>query len=427
MASTSGGTNSRHGNGHEDQALDNAEASEWNERIRRSRPPQSLTNKWHGKLGRRLELVVNYYRPTQVAQRTVIQYRVEICHGNRGIPCSIRRLCRRYFWRAALDPANRRIFLSPNQLVYDDHALLFSVEPLRTVQNQPLRLLETIELPPFTYTEWCSLSRTNKEVPVKLTIQRTGDLEVGAPLTQASEQFLTLLLTQTPRRPAFDNKGTFVPRAQLWYAENNRIYELPYRGGFCRAITPATVLLRGLQCKMVGDAKGLPIANSALVGSLFAKAEFSLIDVYLIVKGEGALTEEDERDLRDYSLDNFQMLQMETELQGVKLRSRCGPKKNYQLHSIDRRPINDQYQVLFRSEALGGDVTILDYYRRRYNHELQYPNLPLFRMRPPERNIYIPMELVTISDEVSRIVRRLQPSDAAKVLEVRASYFVPSY
>lgn len=75
---------------------------------------------------------------------------------------------------------------------------------------------------------------------------------------------------------------------------------------------------------------------------------------------------------------------------------------------------------------------ILDYYRLRYNHELEFPNLPLFRMRPPERNIYIPMELVTISDEVTRIVRRLQPADAAKVLEVLQSYLMrvrpePSY
>lgn len=98
-----------------------------------------------------------------------------------------RRLCRRYFWRAALDPANRRIFLSPNQLVYDDHSLLFSVEPLRNAQNMPMRVGETIELPPFTYTEWCFLSDTLKEVPVKMSIQRTGNLEVGVPLTQVGD------------------------------------------------------------------------------------------------------------------------------------------------------------------------------------------------------------------------------------------------
>lgn len=54
-----------------------------------------------------------------------------------------------------------------------------------------------------------------------------------------------------------------------------------------------------------------------MVGSLFAKAEFRLIDVYLLVKGEAPLTEEDQRDLKDYSLDNVQMLQMEAELQGM--------------------------------------------------------------------------------------------------------------
>jgi hypothetical protein len=51
-----------------------------------------------------------------------------------------------------LDPANRRIFLSPNQLVYDDHSLLFSVEPLRNANDVPLGVGETIELPQFVYT-----------------------------------------------------------------------------------------------------------------------------------------------------------------------------------------------------------------------------------------------------------------------------------
>lgn len=41
--------------------------------------------------------------------------------------------CRKYFWRAALDPANRNIFLSSNQLVYDDHNSLYTVQPLRNV------------------------------------------------------------------------------------------------------------------------------------------------------------------------------------------------------------------------------------------------------------------------------------------------------
>lgn len=94
-----------------------------------------------------------------------------------------------------------------------------------------------------------------------LTIQRTNSVYIGPPLSQRALQFLTLLTTQFARRPVFDAQLNFVPRAQTWFGESNRIYVLPYQGGPMWPITPAVALLRGLRCAMKLDQNGLPIFN----------------------------------------------------------------------------------------------------------------------------------------------------------------------
>ncbi|KAH7717467.1 ALG-5 protein, partial [Aphelenchoides avenae] len=357
--------------------------------------------KWHGTLGSRIPLVANYLKPHCIKPGSVIEYKVKIVLGARKKrECTVGQECRKYFWRAVFDPAHQRIFLSQNQLVYDDHSALFSAEPLRNPDTgRPMVDGETFVLP-YQYQE------EERAIPIMLTIQRTSAVYIGPPLSLHALQFLTLLTTQAARRPVFDVQLNFVPTAQAWFGENNRIYVLPYEGGNVWPITPATTLLRGLRCAMRLDSDGLPILNVSLIHSLFAKANFWLIDVYAIIQGERPLTEDERSQMRDWSMDSSQTSQLESELKGMVLRTTYGPKRDYKLLSIDCQNPGERR---FRTVKYG-DVTAQEFYRAHHGITLKFPCLPLFRMHPEEQKVYIPMELLTISGKVQRIVRKLQSS-----------------
>ncbi|KAH7701746.1 ALG-5 protein, partial [Aphelenchoides avenae] len=399
------------------------EVDPWEQQLVQGTSQREDETKFRGTLGLRIPLIANYYKPHHITPCTIIEYRVQLIHGAREQQeCTVRKRCRRYFWRAVFDQAHRQIFLSQNQLVYDDHSALFSAEPLWNPDTRRPIIDDESFVLRYPYKEEA------KTIPIMLTVQRTNSVYIGPPLSERALQFLTLLTTQAARRPVFDAELNFIPRAQTWFGENNRIYVLPYQGGPIWTITPATALLRGLRCAMKLDQNGLPIFNVSrkyacfgghslvhdlVVHSLFARANFSLIDVYAILRGEEPLTDEEREQMRNWSMNRFQALQLETELRGIDLRATYGPKLDYKLLSIDRG--NPGERRFLTPEF--GEVSVPEYYRRRYGITLRFASLPLFRMRPEEKNIYIPMELLTISGEIKRVVRKLQPSFIDRVLK----------
>ncbi|KAH7706972.1 ALG-5 protein [Aphelenchoides avenae] len=361
-------------------------------------------SQWHGTLGFSVPLIANYFKPHGIQPRSIVEYRVKIIVGARGQrKCTVRQECRTYFWRAVFDPAHQHIFLSQNQLVYNDYSALFSAEPLRNPDTgRPMVDGESFVLR-YEYKE------EERDIPIVLTVQRTNSVYIGPPLSESALQFLTLMITQHARRPLFDAELKFIPRAETWFGQNNRLYVLPYEGGNVWPITPATTLLRGLRCAVRPnslDPHGMPILNVSLVHSLFAKANFWLIDVYAIMRGEKPLTEDERSEMRDWSMDSVQTSQLEDELKGMVLRTTYGPKRDYKLLSIDRRnPGERRFRTL-----VYGDVTAQEFYRAHHDITLKFPCLPLFRMHPEEQKVYIPMELLTISGKVQRIVKKLQSS-----------------
>lgn len=59
-----------------------------------------------------------------------------------------------------------------------------------------------------------------------------------------------------------------------------------------------------------------PHREILVIHSLFAKANFWLIDVYAIIQGERPLTEDERSQMRDWSMDSSQTSQLESELKG---------------------------------------------------------------------------------------------------------------
>lgn len=50
-------------------------------------------------------------------------------------------------------------------------------------------------------------------------------------------------------------------------------------------------------------------------------------------------------------------------------------------------------------EYEGGTVSLLDYFRIRYNITLQFPDAPLVQVAPKSRQTYLPPELIYVSQQ----------------------------
>uniref|UniRef100_A0A914RDF5 PAZ domain-containing protein n=1 Tax=Parascaris equorum TaxID=6256 RepID=A0A914RDF5_PAREQ len=71
------------------------------------------------------------------------------------------------------------------------------------------------------------------------------------------------------------------------------------------------------------------------------------------------------------------------------------------------------------------EMTVEDYFYNYKGIELEYGNLPTIQCGPSSKTIYIPMELLRLSDRVQRVKKRLSDFQLARLIKAYHFLFHP--
>uniref|UniRef100_A0A0M3I281 Piwi domain-containing protein n=1 Tax=Ascaris lumbricoides TaxID=6252 RepID=A0A0M3I281_ASCLU len=86
------------------------------------------------------------------------------------------------------------------------------------------------------------------------------------------------------------------------------------------------------------------------------------------------------------------------------------------------QPATVQRFIMQRTNEEPREMTVEDYFYNYKGIELEYGNLPTIQCGPSTKNIYIPMELLRLSDRVQRVKKRLTDFQLARL--IKAYYFL---
>jgi hypothetical protein len=54
-----------------------------------------------------------------------------------------------------------------------------------------------------------------------------------------------------------------------------------------------------------------------------------------------------------------------------------------------------------------GRVSVKEYYLKRYGYRIRFPAMPLIQLHPREKGIFLPIEVLRVSDRLQRLRRKL--------------------
>ena len=90
---------------------------------------------------------------------------------------------------------------------------------------------------------------------------------------------------------------------------------------------------------------------------------------------------------------------------------------------IDKTARSQMVRIDTRNEAnevtSAETMTVEQYYKKKYNVTLRFPDMPLLQCGPKEKCLYFPIEALIISDRVQRIRRKLPEDLQPVVTQVR--------
>jgi hypothetical protein len=73
-------------------------------------------------------------------------------------------------------------------------------------------------------------------------------------------------------------------------------------------------------------------------------------------------------------------------------------------------------------EMGGGQVSIVEYFEHKYKYKIKYPIMPLIQIMPKEKNLFLPIEVLRVSDKLQRLRRKLPDSLQAKTNNVSFNF-----
>uniref|UniRef100_A0A915CX88 CCHC-type domain-containing protein n=1 Tax=Ditylenchus dipsaci TaxID=166011 RepID=A0A915CX88_9BILA len=319
-----------------------------------------------GTLGRAVKLVVNYFKMTYESMKA---------RGIKSKAIKNRKVLREYFWQFVAQ--NQNLFGVAQNLLYDDRSQLYSWIKLEINADILSLELEVVE------------DGRNRVMLLEIKPR-----ESNSPI-RVDFNILNLALTQFAR--------SLSPRV---YCEKDRIFMLP-----CQEYQPLDLNY------------WVALANYDVVHSSFYKTNVEILQFYSMVKTGQQLTERHLRDLRDFGLDNPQRREMKMLLSGLKLKARVGLISTYSFCDVSQQSARQaivNYKMYNDAGELSREenMTVEEYYFKRYGVRLDFPNMPLIQCAPKDKNIFIPMEALVIHDRPQRLRSKL-PDD----LQARTNSF----
>lgn len=351
----------------------------------------------YGKLGFPIPLRANFLEMS--VKRSMVLHRYEVTvKDRRGSRILDRDKCRKIFWE--LVGQNRGIFGKDSHLVYDDANGLFTLERLSTNEAE-VHYYRPLE---FGRREDPDFSMT-----VKLTNEFPLDLNEEGATFSLSSQFLDSLVTQKIRCPRESISARFYPFLQSAF-----LVSAPGAG---ISMGPGMEAWTGLYSAVKVCQKGVML-NADISTKVFYKVDMPLISFYLEILNDFRERSRrlNEADLRQATMNERQRSMLSDALKGLVLKLNYG--NNVHMKFTDVGPPSSVQRFVLRREGTdeNREITVQEYFYEYKDIELKFPNLPVIVCGPPRRNIFVPMELLHLSDNVQRVKKRLTQFQLAKLL-----------
>lgn len=359
-----------------------------------------------GTLGPRIPLKTNFTEMRIPNNLCLHQYSVRIERRNELV--IDRDKCREAFWRMVSQ--NRALFGDNHfGLVYDDAGLLVTRKPLSLNGQQSVEvLLWQPERPNFkpSFPDY------------KIVIREVGELRLSFDETnersRISMQFLDALVTQRVRCPSEAISNDF-------YSFKESIYLIPRPNAswtnWSIELGSGMETWTGLYSAVKVCQRGLML-NSDISTKAFYKVDMPLIDFYLSIVNEFRGGTGGRMNRRNLAMNASQREQLHKALQGLVLKF-AYTDTHMKFTSVGQ-PATVQRFIMQRTNEEPREMTVEDYFYNYKGIELEYGNLPTIQCGPSTKNIYIPMELLRLSDRVQRVKKRLTDFQLARLIKESA-------
>ncbi|VDM38397.1 unnamed protein product [Toxocara canis] len=378
-----------------------------------------------GTIGFKIPLRVNFIEMRIKDGLCLYRYSVRIEYREKLVKDSDR--CRDAFWRAVRNHGN--LFGDPSGLVYDDAASLITREPLKLRGRQSIDIeLWRPESATFKPSYPDYIVRIRELDELRLSFGETDEE------SRRSMQFLDSLVTQRVRCPDEVISKDFYPfKESVYLIPRLNASWMNWSKDMGAGMETWTGLYGAVKVKVV------LCAVFSVSTKVFYKVDMPLIDFYLSVVNEfrgRALMNRG-----NLAMDASQRKMLHNALQGKVIVvlgtvfTRRLSSERSSLEAVMRRlnwnkkgmpvdgtclfnlfrlnivavinPINDAQRklnefTLKREGEATREMTVTEYFYTYKGIELVYPNLPVIQCGPLSKTIYIPMELLRLSDRVQR-------------------------
>uniref|UniRef100_A0A915BBS2 Piwi domain-containing protein n=1 Tax=Parascaris univalens TaxID=6257 RepID=A0A915BBS2_PARUN len=252
----------------------------------------------------------------------------------------------------------------------------------------------------------------------KIIIREVGELRLSFGETdersRTSMQFLDSLVTQRVRCPREAISSDFYP-----FKES--IYLIPRPNAswtkWSIELGSGIETWTGLYSAVKVCQRGLML-NSDISTKAFYKVDMSLIDFYLSIVNEFRGGTGTRMNRRNLAMNASQREQLQKALQGLILKF-AYTDTHMKFTSVGQ-PATVQRFIMKRTNEQPREMTVEDYFYNYKGIELEYGNLPTIQCGPSSKTIYIPMELLRLSDRVQRVKKRLSDFQLARLIKESA-------
>uniref|UniRef100_A0A915LY55 Uncharacterized protein n=1 Tax=Meloidogyne javanica TaxID=6303 RepID=A0A915LY55_MELJA len=354
-----------------------------------------------GALGRRTDVVVNYFKLKFNTRMHIFKYRVDFFQQKedrrKEISTTNKMALRHRFWTFV--SANEAYFGGRNNLVYDDSHLCYTRKEL-PVQSGTVGEV-TIETDEGR--------RDGNMSTYIMVIKATGTISIKPQETYEDDAFrvLNLIITQQARCPigALD-KTIHCEVSRLYIKPPNSYHEPLDLGGFEMLRGLYAFAKRGLALPKGNVGNGF--VNFDVAHSAFYKVGCDILQFYAFAKTGRFMNAGEIERLNDYGMNQSQRNELRTLLSGLKMKKKRIAENFVESEAsfcdvVDKSP--DAFK--FECEELGRTVSVTEYYAAKYNYRVKFRSMPLIKIMPRERNLVLPIEVLKVSDKLQRLRRKL--------------------
>uniref|UniRef100_A0A0K0DSJ6 Piwi domain-containing protein n=1 Tax=Strongyloides stercoralis TaxID=6248 RepID=A0A0K0DSJ6_STRER len=339
-------------------------------------------------IGKDIPLVTNVYNFKLKENIYVDLFRVHFLNAKKELDENFKKSRKRDVVMKVLSEAKNKFDIK--NFVFDDANLLYVTSGVMTEQRY----------------EYCLDPDAKKVVYVRF--EKTKSLliklsNVDNVSYTESKTFLNLMITQFAKIPFLESYNK-----QCTGIGNTLFFKPPETKSDNYSLDFLRQIWSGLCFSISLGPRGLPILNINQSFGVFPKLTLTAIDFYCEANG----VQRNTLKLEKMTMNENQRARMTALLKGLNLSVDYNKSREFTIYSVI-----DKIASKTVIEIDDKKTTIPNYFKERYNIQLKYPDLPLIQMNPEAAKIYIPMELVKISDKPQRLKQKLEPYLTSKMVK----------